>query len=66
MSECLTVSPAYGREYGSFEVAKRDWNRNFDFRICNPGYATYINKLDAIGMEIWVRYAMMTKKARLQ
>ena len=52
-AETLIVTPAYGRDYKSAEVAKADWENNLDFVIQNTAgnlarwTGKYCNKADA-------------------
>ena len=54
----ITVSGAYGRDYKSKAEALKDWNNHRDFIIRTVGYrGTYINKPDAEGLNINIRYS---------
>ena len=59
----LIVQPAYGRDYKSVAAVIKDWNANKDFRIATfgPDHGRYINKQDAVGITINVRYQRDTK-----
>lgn len=59
----LTLQPAYGRDYTSKAKVLADWNANKDFRIATfgPDMGRYINKADASGLTIMIRYQRDTK-----
>lgn len=60
----ITVLPAYGRDYKSAKDVKADWDANKDFVICDimsPDDGRYINKQDAKGMTVNIRYSKKTK-----
>jgi len=54
----LTLQPAYGRDYKSMKAVKADWDANKDFTIASigPGMGRYINKCDANGQAVSIRY----------
>jgi ribosomal protein L37AE/L43A len=65
----IRLVPAYGRDYRSVAEVKAALLANLDFRVFNLHDADdgrYVN-LEQIkpGTEIWVRYARLTKQARL-
>ena len=64
----LTVSGAYGRDYKSVKAVKADWNAGKDFiiRTFGPDDGRYINKADATGIAIMVRYQRDTKITKVQ
>lgn len=37
MQKCLTLVPAYGRDYTSADAARKDWESAKDFRIADIG-----------------------------
>lgn len=60
----LTVTPAYGRDYKSAAAAKADWNANKDFIVSDffdPHDGKPINKQDASGLKITIRYNQLMK-----
>ena len=59
----LTLQPAYGRDYKSKAAVLADWNANKDFRIATfgPDMGRYINKADANGTTVSIRYQRDTK-----
>ena len=61
----LTLQPAYGRDYKSKAAVLADWNDNKDFRIATfgPECGCYINKQDATGLTLNIRYQRDTKVA---
>lgn len=65
----ITVVPAYGRDYKSKAAVQADWDANKDFTICDvlSRYdGSKINKPDAHGISIRVRYDGSRKVAWLQ
>jgi hypothetical protein len=64
----LTLIPAYGRDYKSKKALLADWNANKDFQIATfgPDCGRYINKADADGLRINIRYSKLTKIAMVQ
>jgi len=54
----LTLQPAYGRNYTSMKAVKADWDANKDFTIASfgPSMGRYINKQDANGQAVSIRY----------
>jgi len=59
----LVLSPAYGRDYKSQKAVKEDWEANKDFIIqsIGPHMGRYINKRDAAGEKVQIRYQNLTK-----
>lgn len=59
----LEVVPAYGVDYTSQAQVKDAWNAHKDFRIVSVGshFGQYINKGDAEGTKLMVRYAKLQK-----
>lgn len=65
----VTVGPAYGRDYSSFEAAKADWQDGKDFIILDalhPYYNKYVSIRDVPNIEVWVRYRKRTQIGRVQ
>lgn len=51
----IEVSPAYGRDYATPELALAAWRGGKDFRISdtsNPDFGSYINAEDAEGFAV--------------
>lgn len=65
----ITVSPAYGRDYKSIAEVKKAWAEGKDFvieTVMHPDCGRYINRSDAEGLSINVRYAKLTKVVRVE
>lgn len=60
MTERITVSPSYGRDYTSKKAALDDWLNGKDFRIVG---GPYINKQDAEreGLAVTIRYDQLRR-----
>jgi hypothetical protein len=57
--------PAYGRDYKSASAVKADWLAGKDFRCAVSGQ--YLSIRDPYSqVEVWVRYAKLTKLVRVQ
>lgn len=67
MTDSITVSPAYGRDYKSRAAALADWNAGKDFKIetLHPVGGTYVNRADILRenkeTSVWIRYDGKTK-----
>ena len=57
--------PAYGRDYKSASAVKADWLAGKDFRCAVSGQ--YLSTRDPYPsqVEVWVRYAKLTKLVRV-
>jgi hypothetical protein len=75
MAECvrLTVSgrdihavPAYGRDYKSGPAVKADWLAGKDFRCAVSGQYLSARGPYPLQVEVWVRYAKLSKLVRVQ
>lgn len=64
MPKYLTLVPAYGRDYTSAKAVKADWDAGKDFLIqdmSSPHDGRYINKPQAIGLTLQIRYKKLTQ-----
>lgn len=60
----MTVIPAYGRDYTTQRAVKADWKSGKDFIVADMfsgAHGRYVNKEDAKGMHIMVRYDKLRK-----
>jgi hypothetical protein len=57
----ITAIPAYGRDYKSKKAVLADWNANKDFLSVGFGGEGYINKQDAAGQTVNIRYQRQNK-----
>ena len=64
----MTVSGAYGRDYGSLAAMKADWDAGKDFQIrsVDGPIGAYCSKRDMQGKEVWGRYKKDTEIGCLQ
>ena len=67
--KCLTLTPAYGRDYRSKKAVQTDWDANKDFTICDmscPDDGRYANKTDLASAgyeEVNIRYKRLANVA---
>lgn len=64
MSNYLTVTPAYGRDYKTAKAAKADWAANKDFIIAdimNRWDGKPINRPQAQGYRVTIRFCGLRK-----
>ena len=64
MSDIHAV-PAYGRDYKSASAVKADWQAGKDFRCAVSGQYLSVRDPYPSKVEIWVRYAKLTKLVRV-
>ncbi len=59
----MTISPAYGRDYKSKKAVLEAWAAGLDFTIesFGPDMGRYINKADAAGLTVTIRYDKLRK-----
>jgi hypothetical protein len=57
----ITAIPAYGRDYKSKKAVLADWHANKDFLAVGFAGEGYINKADAVGQTVNIRYQRQTK-----
>jgi len=60
----IHATPAYGRDYKSKAAVLSDWLAGKDFRCAVSG--RYLSVRDELPNQVWIRYAKLTKLARVQ
>lgn len=64
MQHDIHAVPAYGRDYKSKAAVLQDWQDGKDFRDAMTGQ--YLSIRDQIPVQIWIRYAKLTKMVRVK